>query len=103
MSTPSPARQVASSASQWPLPIHPQTYPDRRPHLTEEEKVLMEQYATAPPGYMTAGRARNVLRQLGRFEVPFLDTVSLTPHMDTTLAAARRHLFSAMTRTGLAF
>ncbi len=47
----------------------------------------MEQYATAPAGFMTGGRARNVLTQLARFEAPFLDTAGLTPHMDTTLAA----------------
>jgi len=86
-----------------PMPIHPQTYLDRRPHLTDEEKALMEQYATAPAGFMTGGRARNVLHQLARFEAPFLDTAGLTPHMDTTLAAARRHLFTSMARTGLAF
>ncbi len=99
----SPARQGAASASRWQMPIHPQTYPDRRPHLTHEEKALMEQYATAPAGFMTGGRARNVLHQLARFEAPFLDTAGLTPHMDTTLAAARRHLFTSMARTGMAF
>jgi hypothetical protein len=63
----------------------------------------MEQYATAPAGFMTGGRARNVLAQLARFEAPFLDTAGLTSHRDTTLAAARRHLFTFMARTGMAF
>ena len=99
----SPASPGAESASRWQMPIHPQTYRDRRPQLTDEEKALMEQYATAPAGFMTGGRARNVLHQLARFEAPFLETTGLTPHMDTTLAAARRHLFSSMARTGLAF
>ncbi len=63
----------------------------------------MESYASAPAGFMTGGRARNVLAQLTRFEAPFLATANLTPHMDTTLAAARRHLFTFMVRTGLAF
>jgi hypothetical protein len=84
------------------MPIQPETYLDRRPQLTDEEKALMEQYATAPVGFMTGGRARNVLAQLARFEAPFLDTAGLTPHMDTTLAAARRHLFTFMARTGMA-
>jgi len=63
----------------------------------------MEQSATAPAAFMTGGRARNVLAQLARFEAPFLETAGLTSHMDTTLAAARRHLFTFMARTGTAF
>ena len=59
-----PASPGAESASRWQMPIHPQTYRDRRPQLTDEEKALMEQYATAPAGFMTGGRARNVLHQL---------------------------------------
>jgi len=103
MKNASPARQVAVSPARWQMPIHPQTYRDRRPSLSDEEKALMEHYATAPAGFMTGGRARNVLAQLARFEAPFLDTAGLTSHMDTTLAAARRHLFTFMARTGMAF
>ncbi len=99
----SPARPVAVSPSRWQMPIRPEGYLDRRPSLTDEEKALMEQYATAPAGFMTGGRARNVLTQLARCEAPFLDTAGLTPHMDTTLAAARRHLFTFMARTGMTF
>src|SRR2546425_3775697 len=94
---------LSASAPLWSPPVLPATYPDRHPRLTDAEKTLMEQYATAPAGFMTGGRARNVLHQLARFEAPFLDTAGLTPHMDTTLAAARRHLFTSMARTGLAF
>lgn len=85
------------------MPISPNMYPDRRSPLMDEEKRLMEQYATAPAGFMTGGRARNVLKQLARFDTPFLDTVRLTPHTDTAVAAGRRHLFTHMARTGLAF
>jgi hypothetical protein len=91
------------SPSPWKMPIRPQTYPDRNSHLTQQEKALMEQYITVPVGPMTGGRARNILRQLVRFEAPFLDTVRLTPHIDTTLAAARRHLFTYMVQTEVAF
>ena len=63
----------------------------------------MEQYATAIAGFMTGGRARNVLNQLARFDTPFLDTVRLAPHTDTAVAAGRRYLFRYMAQTGLAF
>ena len=82
--------------SRWQMPIHPERYRDRHPNLTEEEKALMQQYATAPASFMTGGRARNVLHRLERFEAPFLDIVRLTSPMDTTVTAARRYLFSWM-------
>ena len=95
--------QLSASAPWWSPPVLPATYPDRHPHLTDAEKTLMEQYATAPVEFMTGGRARNVLHQLARFETPFMDIVRLTSHMDTTVVAARRHLFTYMVQTGLAF
>jgi integrase len=89
--------------SRWQLPIHPEMYLDRHPHLTDEEKELMQQYATAPASFMTGGRARNVLHRLERFEAPFMDIVHLTSPMDTTVTAARRYLFTWMGRTERAF
>ena len=89
--------------SRWQMPIHPERYRDRHPNLTEEEKALMQQYATAPASFMTGGRARNVLHRLERFEAPFLDIVRLTSPMDTTVTAARRYLFSWMVEKEQAF
>lgn len=103
MTASNPVPQPGVSVAAWPMPIAAQTYPDRRPHLTSQEKELMEQYATARTGFMTGGRARNVLNQLARFDTPFLDTVRLRPHTDTAVAAGRRHLFGYMAQTGLAF
>jgi hypothetical protein len=103
MTASNPMPQTSAAAASWPMPIAAQTYPDRRPHLTSEEKQLMEQYATAMAGFMTAGRARNVLKRLARFDIPFLDTVRLAPHTDTAVAAGRRHLFRYMAQTELAF
>lgn len=94
--------QRSASAPWWSPPVLPATYPDRHPRLTDAEKTLMEQYATAPAEFMTGGRARNVLHQLARFDTPFMDIVKLTSHMDTTVVAARRHLFTYMVQTGLA-
>src|SRR5258708_8488142 len=95
--------QLSASAPLWSPPVLPATYPDRHPRLTDAEKPLMEQYATAPAEFMTGRRARNVLHQLARFDTPFMDIVKLTSHMDTTVVAARRHLFTHMVQTGLAF
>ena len=95
--------QLSASAPLWSPPVLPATYPDRHPRLTDAEKTLMEQYATAPAEFMTGGRARNALHQLARFDTPFMDIVKLTSHMDTTVVAARRHLFTYMVQTGLAF
>jgi integrase len=90
-------------SSRWQMPIHAETYLDRQPHLTEEEQVLMQQYATAPASFMTGGRARKVLHRLERFEAPFMDIVHLTSPMDTTVTAARRYLFAWMVRTERVF
>jgi hypothetical protein len=86
--------QLSASAPLWSPPVLPATYPDRHTRLTDAEKTLMEQYATAPAEFRTGGRARNVLHQLTRFDTPFMDIVKLTSPMDTTVVAARRHLFS---------
>ncbi len=95
--------QTDAPLSRWQIPIHPEMYRDRHPNLTEEEKELMQQYATAPAFFMTGGRARNVLHRLERFEAPFLDIVRLTSPMDTTVTAARRYLFTWMVQKEQAF
>jgi len=97
------SHQTPASFSRWQMPIRPETSHDRSSHLTAEEKELMELYVTAPPGFMTGGRARNVLHQLSRFEAPFFDVVKLAPFTDVAIAAGRRHLFASMAQTGLAF
>ena len=94
---------LSTPASWWSPPVLPATYPDRHPRLTDVEKTLMEQYITSPAEFMTGGRARNVLHQLACFDTPFMDIVKLTSHMDTTVVAARRHLFTYTVQTGLAF
>jgi hypothetical protein len=38
MKTASPASPVAVSPSRWQMPIHPETYRDRRPFLIERRK-----------------------------------------------------------------
>lgn len=98
-----PALSQASLPKLWPLPIHPDKYPDRRPLLTAEEKNLMQQYATASASFMTGGRARNLLHHLQRFEAPFMDIVRLTSPIDTTVTAARRYLFTWMSQQERAF
>ena len=95
--------QTQPPLSEWQIPVVKSSYPDCAPLLSEEEKILMEQYVTSPTTYMTGSRARNVLHKLERFNRPFLDTVNLTPHNRQTVAAGRRHLFAHMARTGIAF
>src|SRR6266581_1348 len=94
---------TVSPPSRWQMPISPEGYSGRHPHLAEEEKALMQQYAAAPASFMTGGRARNVLHRLERFEAPFMDIVGLTSPMDTTVTAARRYLFTWMVQTEYAF
>ena len=86
----------------WQMLICPESYPDRHPALTEEEKVLIQRYLTAS-GSSLAYWTKNWLKQLARFERPFLDTVRLTTDTDRSLVAGRRHLFSYMLQTGKAF
>jgi integrase len=95
--------QTQPPLSVWQMPIVPSSYPDCAPLLSDEEKMLMEQYVTSPATYMTGSRARNVLHKLERFNRPFLDTVKLTPHNRQTVTTGRRHLFTHMVRTGTAF
>ena len=99
----------ASSASQsrpfpqeWHMPIVPESYPDRHPQITNEEKRLMEQYVSAAGKAMTGGRAKRIFDQLARFEQPYVDTVRLIAHT-RNLSIGRRHLFTFMIQTELAF
>ena len=84
------SHQTPASFSRWQMPIRPETYHDRSSHLTAEEKELMELYVTAPPGFMTGGRARNVLHQLSRFEVPFFDVSHASSSSGNHSAAVAR-------------
>src|SRR5260370_3908188 len=99
----------ASSASQsrpfpqeWHMPIIPESYPDRRPKITNEEKRLMKQYVSAAGKTMTGGRAKRIFDQLARFEQPYVDTVRLISQAKG-ICIGRRHLYTFMIRTGLAF
>jgi integrase len=87
---------------EWHMPIIPNSYPDRRPQITNEEKRLMEQYVSAAGKTMTGGRAKRIFDQLARFEQPYVDTVRLIAHT-RNLSIGRRHLFTFMIQTGLAF
>jgi hypothetical protein len=86
----------------WQMPICPKSYPDRHSALTEEEEVLIQRYLTAS-GSSLAYWTKSWLKQLARFERPFLDTVRLTTDTDRSLVAGRRHLFTYMLQTGKAF
>lgn len=84
------------------MPIVPTTYPDREPRLRDEEKILIEQYVHAPVGSLTGLHAKSVIDQLARFNQPFIDTVRLGSNT-RTIAPGRRHLFTFMLQTELAF
>lgn len=84
----------------WVMPIRPEMYPDRCPHLTDEERALLDAYVTTPPrGF----GPMHLLRRLSRFEAPFRATVELTVTHEGQVATARRHLFQAMLDADLAF
>src|SRR5260370_3346527 len=99
----------ASSASQsrpfpqeWHMPIIPESYPDRRPKITNEEKRLMKQYVSAAGKTMTGGRAKRIFDQLARFEQPYVDTVRLIART-RNLSIGRLHLFTFMIQSELQF
>ncbi len=84
------------------MPLVPETYPDREPRLTDEEKLLMEQYVSAAGRTMTGVRAKRLIDRLARFEQPYVETVRLISQAKG-ICLGRRHLFTYMVRTGLAF
>src|SRR5215469_12340987 len=96
------ARQPDLLTTSWQMPIVPETYPDRHPRLTDEEKILMEQYVNASGKTMTGGRAKRIFDQLAWFEQPYVDTVRLISQTKG-ICIGRRHLYTFMIRTGLAF
>ncbi len=102
MTNTSTARQSDLLKSPWQMPIVPETYPDRDPRLTDEEKTLMEQYVNAAGRTMTGVRAKRIINRLARFEQPYVDTVRLISQAKG-ICVGRRHLFAYMARTGLAF
>ena len=77
MTNSSISRQSPMLPPAWCMPIVPETYPDREPRLTDEEKTLMEQYVSAAGRTMTGVRARRIIDRLTRFEQPYVDTVRL--------------------------
>jgi integrase len=102
MTSTSPSRQPQLRTPTWCMPIVPETYSDREPRLTDGEKILMEQYVSAAGKTMTGGRAKRIFDQLARFEQPYVDTVRLISQ-SKGLCIGRRHLYTYMIRTGLAF
>src|SRR5260221_868873 len=96
------ASQARQFTQEWHMPIIPENYPDRRPQITNEEKQLMEQYVSAAGKTMTGGRAKRIFDQLARFEQPYVDTVRLIAYT-RNLSLGRRHLFTFMIQTELAF
>ena len=102
MTNTSTAHQADLLTSPWQMPIVPQAYPDRDPRLTHEEKTLMEQYVSAAGRTMTGVRAKRIINRLARFEQPYVDTVRLISQAKG-ICVGRRHLFTYMARTGLAF
>ncbi len=95
--------QESKQVPPWQMPIRPSNYPERQSQLSEEEKNLMQKYATAPEGTMSGGRVKNLTDQLTRFEIPYRETMKLIPHTTQQLAVNRRHLFSCMSTTSTAF
>src|SRR5260370_4383279 len=83
------------------MPIVPETYPGRNPRLTRKEKTLMKQYIEAA-GTLSGLHAKHFIDQLARFEQPYVDTVRLISNAKD-ISPGRRHLFTYMVRTGLAF
>jgi hypothetical protein len=97
------ASQANKQLLPWQMPILPKSYSDRQPLLSEEEKHLMQKYATAPEGPRSGGRAKKLIDQLARFDIPFRDTMKLIAHTPQRLAVNRRYLFSCMAATSTAF
>jgi len=103
MTTSAAAHQTVVPSRVWQMPIEPETYPDRNPLLTDDEKALMEQYVSAPVRTLAGHRAKELLSKLKRFDARFLDVVRLTSHYKVAIANGRRHLFTHMLQTGRAF
>jgi len=55
------------------MPIIPESYPDRRPKITNEETRLMKQYVSAA-GSLSGLHAKSFIDRLARFEQPYVDT-----------------------------
>ena len=101
MTNTSTAHQSPLLTAPWHMPIVPETYPGRNPRLTRREKTLMKQYLKAA-GTLTGLHAKRFIDQLARFEQPYVDTVRLISNAKD-ISRGRRHLFTYMVRTELAF
>jgi integrase len=97
------SQEEREQVSPWQMPISALSYPDRHPRLSEEEKCLMQKYATAPEGTMSGGRVKKLTDQLARFEIPFREAMKLIAHTTQQLAVTRRYLFSCMATTSTVF
>lgn len=93
--------QSRQFSQEWHMPIIPESYPDRRPKITHGEKRLMKQYVSAA-GTLSGLHAKSFIDRLARFEQPYVDTVRLISQ-SRNLSIGRRHLFTFMIQTGLAF
>jgi integrase len=85
------------------MPIIPESYPDRDPLLTEEEKALMSSYVERAGYGLPGPQIKVLLSKLSRFDQPYLDTVKLSRDTIVEVAPARRLLFRFMVQTGVAF
>ncbi len=101
MTNTSTARQSQLLMTPWQMPIVPEAYPGRNPRLTRKEKTLMKQYLKAA-GTLSGLHAKHFIDQLARFEQPYVDTVRLISNAKD-ISLGRRHLFTYMVQTGLAF
>ncbi len=97
-----PTPQGIKQGQRWRMPILPESYADRHPALTEEEKLFIHKYLTASRSYL-AYWTKSWLEKLTRFETPFLDTVRLLSDSNYSLVAGRRHLFRYLIQTEKAF
>ncbi len=101
MTTSNTAASSLPAVLPWRMPIVLETYAERSPRLTAQEKALMDRYVTTPIGALSR-IATNLLAQLQRFDRPFLETVRLTNHTNQKVTPARRLLFQRMMQTELA-
>ena len=92
--------QTPTPPSTWQMPIVPEAYMQQNSQLTDEEKGLMNTYVTT---HFQGRGAQPVLARLTRFDKPLVDMVALNAERKWSLVNARKHLFTYMGQTGIAF
>lgn len=82
----------------WRMPLRPDDYPDRRPLLTEEERLLLADYLAMCRGAGGGNRAIRLLPRLHRFDQPLRDSDRLlhTARSTGPLARMRQYVFGLM-------